>query len=365
MKKYAKALLAGAVATVMAFSLVACGGTTAPTEGDTQEKETSETSTGAMGITMITDTGGVNDQSFNQSAYEGLKALEEELGADKVKISYQESKQDSDYIPNLENALDGDNALIWGIGFKFGDILKEAAEANPDQKYAIIDYSYGDETPENVVGVLFKDQENSFLVGYVAGKMTQTGKVGFVGGVTSEAIGNFEFGYKAGVAVAAKEMGKDIEVIAQYAEAFGDPAKGKAIATTMYQQGADVVFHAAGGTGDGVIEAAKEANKWVVGVDRDQSYLAPDHMLVSTIKGVGQAIQLVSKELINDGKFDGGTTMVYGLADSSVDIAYAENGLVPDDVKEATEALKQQVIDGTLVVPTTEAAYKEFVDGLK
>lgn len=369
MKRYAKKFMVTALALTMALGLAACGSKTEQPAGEQpageEPAQTEEAVGEALGVTMITDTGGVNDQSFNQSAYEGLKALEEELGSEKVKISFQESKQDSDYIPNLETALDGGNALIWGIGFKFGDILKAAAEENPDQKYGIIDYSYGDETPENVVGILFKDQENSFLVGYVAGRMTQTGKVGFVGGVTSQAIANFEYGFKAGVATAAKELGKEIEVNAQYAEAFGDPAKGKAIATTMYQQGADVVFHAAGGTGDGVIEAAKEANKWVIGVDRDQSYLAPEHMLVSTIKGVGQAIRLVSKDLIENDKFDGGTTVVYGLADSAVDIAFAENGLVTDEVKEATEMLKQKVVDGSITVPVDEAGYKAFVEAMK
>lgn len=365
MKRYVKKLLVGALTLTLAFSLVACGSKTEQGSSSDGEGTQTDTPAEAAGVTMITDTGGVNDQSFNQSAYEGLKALEAELGADKVKISFQESKQDSDYIPNLENALDGNNALIWGIGFKFGDILKQAALENPDQKYGIIDFSYGEETPENIVCTVFKDQENSFLVGYIAGRMTQTNKVGFVGGVTSQIISNFEYGFKAGVATAAKEMGKEIEVNAQYAENFGDPAKGKAIATTMYQQGADVVFHAAGGTGDGVIEAAKEANKWVIGVDRDQSYLAPDHMLVSTIKGVGQAIQLVSKDLVTEGKFEGGTTVVYGLADSAVDIAFPENNLVSDEIKESTEALKRQVVEGSIIVPVDEDTFKDFMTTLQ
>ncbi len=134
-----------------------------------------------------------------------------------------------------------------GIGFKLSDALMEAATANPDTKYAIIDFAYED-TPDNVVGVVFKAEQPSFLVGYIAGKMTETNKVGFIGGIAGDVIwGGFDYGFQAGVQYAAKELGKEIEILNQYAESFSDATKGKAIATNMYQQGADIVFHAAGG----------------------------------------------------------------------------------------------------------------------
>ncbi|NLY08854.1 MAG: BMP family ABC transporter substrate-binding protein [Tissierellia bacterium] len=365
MKK--RSILALLLAIAMLVALTACGGAEEKPAETTEAEAPAEgenVAEGAKGVIMITDIGGVNDQSFNQSAWEGLTALKEELG-DAVEISYIESKQAGDYIPNMETALDGGNALIWGIGYNLSDSIKEAAAANPDQKYGIIDFSYGDETPENVVCAVFKDQENSFLVGYIAGKMTETGKVGFVGGSTSEVILNFENGYKAGVAYAAKEDGKTVDVDVQYAESFGDPAKGKAIATTMYQQGSDIVFHASGGTGDGVIDAAIDANKWVIGVDRDQSEAAPNNMLVSTVKGVGTAMKLISEDLIKNDTFEGGSTKVYGLADKSIDIAYANNDLVKEEVKTATEALKETIAKGELVVPRTNEEFAAFLETLK
>lgn len=264
-----KKLLALLLITVLAFSIVGCGNKDEtpdePEESAEVEEQGEEETGGVLKIAMVTDEGGVHDQSFNQSAWEGLEQAEKELG---VEVSYQESQQDADFAPNFETLLDAENDLIWGIGFKLSDALMEAATANPDTKYAIIDFAYED-TPDNVVGVVFKAEQPSFLVGYIAGKMTETNKVGFIGGIAGDVIWGFDYGFQAGVQYAAKELGKEIEVLNQYAESFSDATKGKAIATNMYQQGADIVFHAAGDVGTGVIEAAKEQDKWVIGVDRD------------------------------------------------------------------------------------------------
>ena len=176
-------------------------------------------------VAMVTDVGGVNDQSFNQSAWEGLKKAEKELG---IKIAYKESKQDADYGPNLETLTDADYDLIWGVGFLMGDSIKSTAQINPDQYYAIIDFFYGDETPKNVGCAIFQEEQPSFLVGYIAGKMTKTNKIGFVGGIKFPLIEKFEYGYMAG----AKLANPDVEVLRQYAESFTDAAKGKAIPIT-------------------------------------------------------------------------------------------------------------------------------------
>ncbi|QXM05684.1 BMP family lipoprotein [Crassaminicella indica] len=302
-------------------------------------------------IAMVTDVGGVNDQSFNQSAWEGLKRAEDELG---IKVSYKESRQDADYGPNMESLLDEENDLIWGIGYKMGNLVKEEAEKNPEQKYAIVDYAY-EKTPENLVGVVFKAEQSSFLVGYIAGKMTKTGKVGFVGGVKGNVIDGFEYGYRAGV----KKANKDVKVLVQYADSFTDAAKGKAIANQMYKDGADIVFHAAGGVGDGIIEAAKEQNKFAIGVDRDQSNLAPENVLTSAMKHVDTAVFDIAKSL-KEGKFPGGTTVVYGLKEGGVDIAPTSNKHVPADILKEVEDLKQQIIDGKIVVPYNEKTFSEF-----
>jgi len=300
-------------------------------------------------IGMVTDTGGVNDQSFNQSAWEGLKKAKADFG---IKTSYQESKQDADYVPNIENLIDQENDLIWGIGFKMADAVKEAAENYPDQKFAIIDNSYGDETPENVIGVTFKEEQCSYLVGLIAGKMTKTNKVGYIGGIEVPVIQKFEYGFRAGV----KEANADAEVFVQYANSFSDPAKGKAIAKQMYSNGADILYHAAGDTGTGMIEAAKEEGKYAIGVDRDQNSLAPDNVITSAMKRVDSALYDVSKKL-SEGTFEGGTTVTYGLAEGGVDIAPTTEKNVPADVLTYVKEEKQKIIDGEIVVPSNQEEF--------
>ena len=308
-------------------------------------------SAGELSVGMITDVGGVNDQSFNQSAWEGLQRAEKELG---VKVSYIESRQDADYGPNLETMLDAGTDLIWGIGFKMADAALEAANNNPDQKYAVIDFAW-DDTPKNLIGVVFKAEEASFLVGYIAAKMTTTGKVGFIGGMSFPVIWGFEYGFRAGVLYG----NKDVEILSQYAESFTDAAKGKSIANSMYQQGADIVFHAAGGVGDGLIEAAKEQGKWAIGVDRDQNYLAPDNVLTSAMKRVDNAMFNISKEL-TEGVWKGGQTVSYGLAEGGVDIAPTSSMHVPADLLAEVEAVKARIISGEIVVPYSKETFAEF-----
>ncbi|HSH35782.1 BMP family ABC transporter substrate-binding protein [Schnuerera sp.] len=360
-------LLALMLIGILVFAVVGCSQSETPdepeepTEVDESEGADETPEEEPLKIAMVTDEGGVHDQSFNQSAWEGLEKAEKDLG---VKVDYVESQQDADFAPNFETLLDADNDLIWGIGFKLSDAVMDAAVANPDQLYAIVDHSYGDDTPDNVVGVMFKAEQPSFLVGYIAGKMTETNKVGFVGGIAGDIIWGFDYGFQAGVQYAAKELGKEIEVLNQYAESFSDVAKGKAIATQMYQQGADIVFHAAGDVGGGVIEAAKEQDKWAIGVDRDQNYLAPDHVLTSAMKRVDVGVYNVVKAL-QEGNFPAGETITYGLADGgAVDIAPTSDMHVPEDILNEVEELKQLIIDEEIDVPFNEETYEEYMDNL-
>lgn len=360
-----KKILALLMIAVLAFTVVGCSGGDKADDDEKPAEQTegkdNEATDEQLKITMVTDVGGVNDQSFNQSAWEGLQKADKDLG---TKSDYQESHQDADFVPNLETALDAENDLIWGIGFKLADAVKAAAEENPDAKYAIVDFSYGDKTPDNVVGVVFKQEQPSFLVGYIAAMMSETGKVGFVGGMESEVISAFDYGYHAGVAYANKVADKDVKVLRQYAEAFDDPAKGKAIANSMYQQGADIVFHAAGGTGDGVIEAAKEQDKYAIGVDRDQNDLAPDNVITSAMKRVDVGVYNVVKDL-KEGKFPGGTTVVYGLEEGAVDIAPTSDKHVPKEILDKVEEIKKLIIDGEIKVPVDEKSYDEYLKTLE
>ena len=309
MKKKLLSLLAVSAITVTLFAGCGSSNTKTSDQGTSAEKE--------YKVAMVTDTGGVNDQSFNQSSWEGLQSLEKNNKG--VKVSYLESKQESDYATNLDKTVDSGNKLVWGIGFAMADAITKAAQSNPDVNYAIVDNDYGDKTPANVTGVMFKAQEPSFMVGYVAAKTTKTNKVGFVGGIKGNIIDQFQYGYQAGVQYAAKELGKEITVDVQYAESFADASKGKAIANKMFSSGCDIVFHAAGGVGVGVIEAAKESNKFAIGVDRDQAYLAPDNVLTSALKLANVAVENLSKEAMSGNKI-GGKTYTYGLKENAVGI---------------------------------------------
>jgi len=303
-------------------------------------------------VAMVTDVGGVNDQSFNQSAWEGLQRTQKDFG---INVAYKESKQDADYAPNMETLTDAEYNLIWGIGFLMGDAIKETAQINPDQKYAIIDFSYGDKTPKNVTGVVFQEEQPSFLVGYIAGKLTKANKVGFVGGIKFPLIEKFEYGYMTGVKLANPKC----EILSQYAESFTDAAKGKAITNNMYQRGADIVFHASGGVGDGVIEAAKEKGKWAIGVDKDQNFLAPDNVLTSAMKRVDNAIYDVVRRL-KDGRWKGGDTVVYNLSNDGVGIAPTSGKHVPANILKEVDQLIARIKKGEIVVPATKDEFDKF-----
>ena len=309
-------------------------------------------------LTMVTDTGGVNDQSFNQSAWEGMNQLKEEEGWD---VSYLESKQDSDYATNLDKAVDSESDLVWGIGFAMADATAKAAKDNPKTQFAIIDNG-GDSALENYTGVMFRAQEPSFIVGYIAACTSKAGKVGFVGGISSTLIDQFEYGYRGGVAYANKEKGTNVEISSQYAESFSDAAKGKAIANSMYSDGCDIVFHAAGGVGTGVIEAAKDANKLAIGVDRDQSSLAPENVLTSALKRVNVAIVEISKKILKDGQ-KGGTTTSLGATEGAVGIP-EEHHLMAEETYKAAIDLLDKVKAGSVVPPSSKDELEKFTKAL-
>lgn len=345
-----KKIITVAMIFAMATSMIAgCANKNKENEAPTSNKDKK------IKIAMVTDTGGVNDQSFNQSAWEGLKKIQDKYGKDKVQVKYLESKQDADYIANIETLYDEGNDLIVGVGYNLANAIKESAENYPKQNFAIVDYSYGKEQPKNVKSILFNDQEAAYLVGVVAGKMTKSNKVGFIGGKKGDVISRFEYGYKAGV----QSVNKDIQVMAQYADSFTDSAKGKAIANQMHKNGVDVIFTAAGDVGTGAIEAAKESNKYAIGVDRDQSNLAPKNVITSSMKRVDNAIYSITEEVIN-GKFKAGDTVVYGLKDDGVGIASTTDKLVDSKILDEVNATKEKIVKGEIKVPGSEKEFNEI-----
>lgn len=331
---------------------------TGSTSGSASTDSSTEEATSDYGdftVTMITDTGGVNDQSFNQLAWEGLQELEEETG---IEVSYTESTQESDYATNLDRAVDADCNLIWGVGYAMADAVETAATTNPDYNFAIIDNSY-DDPADNLTGVVFRSEEAAFAGGYVAACTTTTGQVGFVGGIESDVLIAFEYGYKAGVAYANSVNGTSVEVTAQYVESFSDTAAGKATANSQYTNGCDIVFACAGNAGNGVIEAATETGNLVIGVDSDQYDLAPDNMLTSVLKKVDEAVIEISLECAN-GESIGGQNVELGSSDDAVGLS-EHHDLMDDDVYEAAIGLIDQFASGEIVAPTNEDEYNEYV----
>lgn len=375
-----KKILSLLLALVLVFSLVACSTgeneetemeETVAEESNTEVVETEapeendEPAEGAVDLSgktvgMVTDTGGVNDESFNQTSWAGLNQLEADT---KAKVSYVQSEQEADYIANMNQLVDANTDLVWGIGFLLAPSVETVSKQVPDKPFAIIDNAY--ENPEelpNVTGVVFKAEQPSFLVGYIAGHTTETNKVGFVGGQKGVVIDQFEFGYRAGVLEAAKELGKEIEVDVQYADSFNDEAKGKSIATRMFNDGADIVFHAAGGVGKGVIEAAKEANKFAIGVDSDQSSLAPKNVLTSALKKVDVAIYDLSKRILS-GENLGGQTVVYTANEDAVGIPdhLGDDALYPAELHEKALEKLEKIKAGEIVPPFNQEEWDKYI----
>ena len=202
------------------------------------------------------------------------------------------------------------------------------------------------------------------MVGYIAAAVSKTEKVGFVGGIASPVIEQFESGYTAGVAYANKKLGKKVKVASQYAESFSDAAKGKSIANKMFtSDNCDVVYHAAGATGMGVIEAAREAGKFAIGVDRDQAYLAPKNVLTSSLKHVNVAVDEVSRRLIV-GQEIGGQNLYFGLAENAVGIPEDPESY-SDEIYEQALEVGELIRDGKIVPPASMEELKEYLKTLK
>jgi basic membrane protein A len=345
-----------AVMLVLTTVLTGCGMATKEPEqepGGKAEEGAAAPKEDAISVGMVTDVGGVNDNSFNESAWEGLQRAKEELG---VEVNYAESKSDADYQPNLNRFARGGSELTWGIGFLMEDAIKKVAVSVPDSKFGIIDSNLGGEIPANVAAVTFKEHEGSFLMGVIAGTMTKSNKIGFIGGIKFALIEKFEYGFKAGV----KAVNPDAQVDVAYVGAFDKPDQGKTFAATMYDKGVDIIFHASGATGDGVFAEAKErGNVWVIGVDKDQSFLAPEQTLSSMVKRVDVAVFTVVQEL-QAGNFTGGNETVLGLAEKGVGIAPTTDKNVPADVLETVADYEQRIIAGEIKVPQTEAEFNEF-----
>jgi basic membrane protein A len=336
-----------AAMSVAVLALAGCGSSkeSTPGAGDTADAK-------ATKIGLAYDVGGRGDQSFNDAAARGLDKAKAELGVVTKEATAVQDEPESAREERLQQLIDAGYVNVVAVGFAYAPAVKKIAAANPDAKIALIDST--DATGANIENLTFAEHEGSFLVGAAAALKSKTGSIGFIGGVNTDLIKKFEAGYTMG----AKAVNPAIKVQVKYLtqppnfSGFADPAKGKTAAEGMYQQGADVVYAAAGGSGGGVFTAASSAGKMAIGVDSDQALTAPkadkDAIITSMIKKSDIATFDFVKSL-TEGKFVAGVK-VYDLKVGGV--GYSTTGGKMDDIKAKLDAYKQQIIDGKIVVPT-------------
>ncbi|WP_049920924.1 BMP family lipoprotein [Halopiger djelfimassiliensis] len=314
-----------------------------------------------LNIGVVYATGGLGDDSFNDMAKQGLEAAASEFD-----LAFEETQpeSDSEFSSAQRNfAESGDYDLICCIGYAQQDALSENAPEYPDQNFIIVDESVD---ADNVRSYEFGEPEGSFQVGHLAGLITDrefaakgnetnpdADVVGFIGGTESPLIQSFHAGFEAGV----EHANDDAEVVSSYVDSFTDTSAGQQAARRMYQdQNADIVFHAAGRTGIGVFQAARDEDRFAIGVDDDQSISNDDYadvILASMVKYVDNAVYSAIESVAND-EFEGGETETLGLAENGVEAVYGDTvgDEIPDEIKAELEASRQAIIDGEIDVPT-------------
>ncbi|WP_024653888.1 BMP family lipoprotein [Borrelia persica] len=307
-------------------------------------------------VSVIVD-GTFDDKGFNESSSKAMTQIKEEF---KVNVIQKESRA-SDYLSDIVSLEEGGSSLIWGVGFKFSDIFLRKSLENSDLNYGIIEGSYLEDVklPQNLVSINFRSEEGAFLVGYLAAKISKTGKIGFLGGIEGVVLDAFKYGYEAG----AKYANRDIEVSSQYVGTFSDLSLGRSMASKMYSFGVDVIFAAAGLSGLGAIEVAKELGlgHYIIGVDQDQYYLAPDNVLVSYVKRVDAVICDLTRSYLKLGKWQGGN-LEFGLKDGALDLIFNET-INLDLIKKSDFLLeiKEKIISNEIKVPKDEISYDNFI----
>jgi len=336
-----------AIVLILAVGLVGCGNTTTPTPTPAKKE---------FKVGLVTDVGGLNDKSFNFLANKGLEKAVKDLGVTKGVV---ESKQMTDYETNLSRFAQEKYNLVIAVGFLMYDAVEKVSKDYPDVKFMIIDSSITDRP--NVASAMFKTEQCGYLVGVLSGLMEKTpgipnalGKntVGLVGGMAIPPVNDYIAGFIQG----AKSVNSDIKIDLKYTGKFDDPALGKQTALAQIAGGADIVFHIAGGTGTGVIDAAKEKKVYAIGVDADQNYMAPDNVITSALKGMDVATFDIIKSTIDD-KFKSGDVL-FELSNDGVGFA-TPTKVVPKDVVDKVNEAAKQIKAGTIKVTNViPAGYK-------
>ncbi len=307
-------------------------------------------------VTFVTDTGGLGDKSFNDSAWAGVEMAVKQYG---ITANIIQSYEQSDYVPNLSAAAQISDAVV-AVGFLIKEAVERVAPQYPNTKFIFIDGSI--KNIPNVESYIFDQQQGGFLVGYIAAAMSKTGKVGAVCGMPIPPVKSYLFGYKAGVKTYNILHGKNVQVLSGYVGSFDDPSAGKAMTESQISAGADIVFQLAGLSGLGVIDAMRDQPKgyFAIGADQDQDYLAPGHVLVSAMKRVDIGVFDGIKSVI-DGTFKG-KTFTLSLNNGGIGISpmtYTKQ-LVPKSIFHQLDILENMIRKGKLIIPQTKAEFDAF-----
>jgi basic membrane protein A len=344
-------LAALVTAGIMSLAMTGCGSDSG--SGTDSGNGGGSGSSSDVKVGMAYDVGGRGDQSFNDSAAAGLDKAIKDFGMDSQESEAEDGEPETAREERLRTFADAGYDPIIAVGFAYAPALTKVSKEYPDVHFAIID----DESiqTDNVADLVFAEEQGSFLVGAAAALKTKTDHVGFIGGVETPLIQKFEAGYVAGVAAVDPKIKVDVKYLTQVPDfsGFGDPAKGKTAAQGMYDGGADIVYHAAGGSGGGVFEAAAEAKAKAIGVDSDQYETADpsvkDVIMTSMLKNVDVAVYDYL-EAVDGGDFPSGTRRY----DLKVDgVGYSTSGGQIDDITSKLDDYKKQIIDGKIKVPTT------------
>jgi basic membrane protein A and related proteins len=300
-------------------------------------------------VGLVFDVGGRGDKSFNDAAFAGLVLAEKELD---VETSFLEPLGAEDREAALRLFASRGLDLVIGVGYIFSSDVDAVARSYPAVHFACVDYAPGkDGPPPNVAGLSFREEEGSFLVGAVAGLLSTSHHVGFVGGMTSPLIRKFEAGYEAGVKAVCAECTVHSAYVGASPDAYKDPAKGKALAIAQISAGADVLYHASGASGHGVFEGAHDARVMAIGVDADQHDEMPDTVVTSMVKRVDVVVADTIRSVV-EGRFEGGMH-VFGVKDGAID--YVHEGphaaRIPDEVKARVTELEHDILEGQISVP--------------
>ena len=354
-----KKLAVTSTVAILSLGLTACGSNSTTDKSSAPAGSGGSSSSGGtapMKVGLAFDVGGRGDQSFNDSATRGLDEAKKLFGIQPTEVAASQNENDAARVSRLQQLAQSGNQAVIAVGFNYASAVGKVAKQFPNVKFAVIDDNTDASKGPNIDQITFTEEQGSYLAGAAAALKSKSGHIGFIGGVETSLIKKFEAGYIAG----AKKINPNIKVDSAYLtqvpdySGFASPAKANIAAKGMYQNGADIVYHASGKSGSGVFDAAKAAGtgKWAIGVDSDQALTAAPAVrpiiLTSMVKGVDVGVLAFLKS-VHEGSFKAGNH-VYDLKAGGVSLSTTGGHI--DDIKAKLDELKKGIEDGTIKVPT-------------